>query len=137
MKNRILATSFSLTLLTAAAALGQSNALSTADIPFEFHVGTTVLPAGHYLVRPGFANGVLSIQSLNRGAMIITGTIEAQKAPTTGKLVFNRYGDSYFLSKVWTAGDSVGRKLPIAKMERELARNSSSAPPSEVVVARR
>ena len=138
MKNRILATLSSLTLLTAAAAFAQSGAVMQFDVPFEFRVGTTILPAGHYHV--GEAGGhVLSIRcfACKAGAMIQTEGVEARKMPETGKLVFNRYNQTYFLSSVWTPGESQGRQLHKSAAERELALNGSPATPVQVVLARR
>jgi hypothetical protein len=137
MKNRIFAAPFVLALLTSAAAFGQSSAKQQVDIPFEFHVGPTVLPAGQYTVHPQYANGVLALRGYGRGAMIATDNIEVKKAPDTGKLVFNRYGDTYFLSKVFMAGETRGRALRKTQLEREIASNSPPAKPTEVTLARR
>lgn len=38
------------------------------------------------------------------------------------KLVFNRYDDQYFLSQVWTSGNSYGRGLFKSSRERSLGR---------------
>ena len=46
MRNRCFATLGLLTLLATTSAFGQLQ----ADIPFEFHVGATVMPAGQYYV---------------------------------------------------------------------------------------
>jgi hypothetical protein len=123
------------TLLTAAAAFGQSNAVMGVDIPFEFQAGATVLPAGHYDVNPEAANGVLMIRCIEcKAARLITvNTIETAKAPEKGSLVFNRYNGTYFLSQVWTPGWTRGRELGQSKTERELARNGSRG--TSVIVA--
>lgn len=140
MKNRVFATFSCLTLLTAAAAFAQSNALLEANIPFEFRAGAKTLPAGHYDVRPMLAPDVLSIRCFEckAGAMILARGIEAREAPEQGTLVFHRYNNTYFLSGVWIAGSSHGRVLPQSKAERELARNGSPVPPLvEVALVRR
>jgi len=41
-----------------------------------------------------------------------------------GTLVFNRYGNDYYLSEVWPAGGSTGRELLKSHTERELARKA-------------
>ncbi len=40
------------------------------------------------------------------------------------KLVFNRYGDRYFLSQVWTEGNSQGRQLLMSDREKEIAQTA-------------
>ncbi len=37
--------------------------------------------------------------------------VQANRISVDGKLVFNRYGEFYFLSQVWTPGEEIGRKL--------------------------
>ena len=37
------------------------------------------------------------------------------------KLIFNRYGNHYFLSQIWTQGDNSGRELFKSQRESELA----------------
>ena len=55
----------------------------------------------------------------------------------SSKLVFNKYGDKYFLASVWSA-NGVGGALPTSKTEHEAVISASLAPTSQVVlVARR
>jgi len=135
MKNRVLATFSCLTLLTAASAFGQSGAAMGVDIPFEFHAGANILPAGHYEVTPEAARNVLMIRCLEckAAALIQVNSVEAGKAPETGSLVFNSYNGARFLAQVWTPGWVAGRELPKSKPERELARNGS--PGRSVILA--
>jgi hypothetical protein len=138
MKSRIFATFGSLTLLTAAAAFGQSTTVMHADVPFDFHVGKKVLPAGHYEVRPQISPGVLAIRGTDgHGRMvIITNGIEGKKVREKGTLVFNCIGDSYFLATVWIPGYSEGRLLRESKEQRELGRRGSPASTVEIALDR-
>jgi hypothetical protein len=53
------------------------------------------------------------------------------------KLVFHKYGDSYFLYEVWN-GSNEGMKIPESKREKESKLASANgAAPQEVVVALR
>jgi hypothetical protein len=36
-----------------------------------------------------------------------------------GYLVFDRYGDKYFLRQIWTAGNTAGLECPKTRVERE------------------
>ena len=138
MTNRIFATLSSLALLTAAAAFAQTNATLQADIPFTFRVGTTTLPPGHYTVQPHVAAGVVAIRcsECKSGVMIQTIGVDTGKIQRKATLVFNRYHDTYFLSRVWTPGYSQGRELRQSRAEREMALNGSQ-PETAVVVGRR
>ena len=106
----------------------------TADIPFDFVVGDKQLHSGEYNVKQTHP-GVMLIQSKDArsSAMVLTTAAEAGKMSDVGKLVFNRYGDQYFLSKIW-ASDS-GRQLPKSRLEREVAQRLSESG-TTVVAAR-
>jgi hypothetical protein len=104
-----------------------------ASIPFEFHVGKALLPSGVYDVK-SLNPGTLLIQSKDGSSSAISLTIGVSSGKTqdTGKLVFNRYGDQYFLSKIWKPGSSTGRELPKSRSEIEMARNMSKPEATEV-----
>ena len=52
----------------------------------------------------------------------------------TAKLVFNRYGERYFLSQVWPAGEKQYRQLPKSRQEATLAAQAggSASQPTRV-----
>jgi hypothetical protein len=134
MMNRILTALGLLTLLTTGSAHARSR-FPKADIPFSFHVGDRVLPAGLYAVYP--EHGHLWVKCVACEASAVIVTIDAQPAnePAQSKLVFRRYGHAYFLAKVWTQGRAMGRELPPSKLEREFARNRLLAPNATAIVA--
>lgn len=109
---------------------GQSALVSTAKVPFEFNVADKALPAGQYIVKAitESGNGV-RISGEDGSAMRLTHRISSNKAPDRGKLVFHRYGQRYFLSQVWNAGEKTGLQLLKSKQERniegQLARTAS------------
>ena len=66
-----------------------------ADVPFGFMLENRSLPAGHYEIQSGPAQGVVA---LRRGTEHITflNTNDVRTAGRTkSKLVFQRYGDRY------------------------------------------
>jgi len=69
----------------------------------------------------------MRIQSNDRGeaTFVITGLAEARKR-IGNILVFNRYGERYFLSTLWTEGDHVGRAVSMSRSERELIKARSA-----------
>lgn len=103
----------------------QVNGPIQGKIPFSFYVGNKSLPAGNYVVRPlGSLHNVLAIQNAENHASALTIVpigVQAASAQNT-KLVFHRYGDTYFLSQVWQGlGRTEGLQLVPSKAERELA----------------
>lgn len=95
-----------------------------ANIPFDFAAGNTKLPAGEYTVKVVEATRMLLVVNTadpHASLFIPANTAEANQIQTRSKLVFNRYGDRYFLSQVWMEGSSRGRRLLKSKSEKEMA----------------
>ena len=106
----------------------------TANIPFDFMVGNKTLPAGSYKVgRPNTA-GMLVIQSADhRGSAFFLAHFVSAKSgqDNSAKLIFNRYGDQYFLSQVWSGEETDGRGLIKSRREREVAKGNQAKNASE------
>jgi hypothetical protein len=112
---------FIFTALTVFAASAQDRV--EANIPFEFRVGQSLLPAGKYTVGTLGPSGTVMIRSVDAraAAIVITNAAQTNQRPTTGKLVFRKYGETHFLSQVWRPGYDQGRELVPTKAEREMA----------------
>jgi hypothetical protein len=113
-------------ILTATTVYAQSDSALVANIPFEFVIGNKTFPAGEYTVRYTYRS-VIQILSRDRGACMFVSTGLAKGGKKIGsELVFNRYGDQYFLSTLWRAGD-VGRAVSMSRSERELIQARSTS----------
>ncbi len=102
----------------------------TANIPFEFAVGEKIMPAGEYFTWNGSGAGMLMLQDYAAHAAVLSTaqreTVNVTKDPASNtRLVFNRYGNRYFLSQVVNAYTGVGFLLPETHTERELAKTAS------------
>jgi hypothetical protein len=99
-------------------------------IPFDFIVRGKTLPAGNYEIkRVGDSPAGLIVQNVNekREHLIFeTESLETRNIPDRSEIVFNRYGDSYFLSEVLTAGEELGREVTPSRAERQLRREMAS-----------
>jgi len=137
MRTRLF-TTFSALLLLTFGALAQSSQ-SRFNIPFEFHVGAATLPPGLYLVSPQGVSNIMLIRSEDNrhNVMVSTGAVQKLKTPEHSSLIFNRYGEDYFLSEVWTTGYDQGRGLTQSALEREYARVASQVKAQQTAVARR
>jgi hypothetical protein len=117
-------------LLVAAIAAGRCYAQQInlkADIPFAFQVGDTSMPAGEYSVQclPEPHESIQLIRGTNSSAGVFTPTlsVEAKHGKSEPELVFHKYGNTYFLSEIWTR-EALGRKLSMSRREKELARET-------------
>lgn len=124
-----IAATLSLFLMLGVAAAAQTSREMTIAIPFDFYVGKTALDAGTYTVyRMSSTTGDgFMLRSADRRTKVIfnTQSIQSPGALVGGKVEFRRYEDKYFLARVWTDGNKVGRELPQSSLERELARTST------------
>ena len=116
-------------LLTTASAYAQITDVK-ANVPFQFSVGKTVLPAGTYFIKsalpPFGGSGMLVIWSSDRHAArqrwLRSISVQSVSAQDDSKLVFRCYGGLCFLSQIWAAGYDVGRQLIKSPREHLLAK---------------
>ena len=123
MKRLILAAGLFAATLTASLHAQTMN--MQASIPFDFQIGNTVLPSGEYSIR--HSGGVLFVKQTSgahkSGIFLTVGEDRPVGATGAGTLLFNRYGSTYFLSKVWSAESKEARAAPQSPREKELARH--------------
>jgi hypothetical protein len=107
-----------------------------ANVPFDFVVGNRAYPAGEYYVKAiGEGSAVLLIDNRQEAktGMVLSITC-AQLSPSDNtKLVFHRVGNSYFLSQMWTAGNTQGWEFPMSRTEIQISQNREK--PEMVIVA--
>lgn len=121
-------------LLTLVAATGSAHAQSrtnyTANIPFAFTVGNTTLPPGLYTVteiKTADGAGMIQLKAKGQdGLFRLTDRVQVNKSRARTVLVFNQYGEQYFLAEMWRRGENEGRMVRKSNRERaienELAR---------------
>lgn len=113
-------------LLAVGSAYAQSSRM-VADIPFDFVVGNKAFPAGEYTIGSVGVNGeTLVLRNTDRHqadkSMFFTPNHCSSAQPQSdSKLVFNMYGNHYYLSQIWTEGYDQGRELPKSSREIEEA----------------
>jgi hypothetical protein len=138
----VMVTGCLLTLLVAAGVHAQDpGAAIRVSIPFDFTVEKKSLPAGEYEIRRiNDEPTALLIQNVNNRrdeAIFQTEPREVRRIPNHSLLIFHRYGDSAFLSEVFTAGEETGEELRPTRAERtlrsEMAKNNLE--PETVTVA--
>jgi hypothetical protein len=114
-------------VLAVAPAQAQDASRVYVDIPFAFSVGNTTLNAGHYRVAE-LLSGILAFSSSDGQESQFALTVPEDSANPTHepKLVFKRYGDEAFLSKVFLSGDRDCRQLLRSSREKQLIQKRES-----------
>jgi hypothetical protein len=128
---RLLASASLLGSLLMPVAHAQLQSGLTAKVPFEFRIGDKTHAAGEYRVVE-VGTKILEMRNLNRksgATMFLSNRVQARSnaSPQNGKLVFHRYGPTYFLSQVWEGyGEDSGLQVIQSKSERTIAHQMAS-----------
>ena len=104
------------------------------NVPFAFHNGSQRMPAGVYNVKME-SEHVILLRGYSTSGFVTTNP-EIGKPSNKGKLVFQRYGDQYFLREVWPANSETGQKCAKSKLEREveIAQTKAAQPGAELAI---
>lgn len=106
-----------------------------ANVPFAFRVGHQLMPAGQYQIVHYNTRDLLLIRSMNDKVGILVQSVRSGNyTGETAKLIFNRYGETYFLRQVWIPGTDANQLLR-SKAEKEYASRWSEVEPTAVVAA--
>jgi hypothetical protein len=125
MKKQLFAL-LSLGLLLATASAYARTVNVKANVPFKFVVAGRTMPKGEYTIRTlDGINHPLLIRGDGQKQSIFLAHSCVSVKPVQTKLVFNRYGDQYFLSEIWTEGNDAGYQLAKSRREVEMARNDT------------
>jgi hypothetical protein len=117
--------------------VAQAQEMMVVNIPFDFVAGNTTLPAGEYSIRvvaPEQTVLLINRKDAAASAFMNTNAVTKTEIQTESKMIFNRYGDRYFLSQVWTAGNSRGRQLLKSAREKEMAQIAKSETQGQVTL---
>ena len=95
----------------------------TAEIPFDFHVGQSNLPAGTYSITKNM-NSILRLSNEATRASILLGPQGREAATEDSRLTFRCYSGDCFLSAVWMPG-SPGYTFWKTSREKELEKSGS------------
>ncbi|HEX8737138.1 MAG TPA: hypothetical protein VF721_17535 [Pyrinomonadaceae bacterium] len=113
----------SVIVLVVLAAAVSAQAQYRANITFDFRIDRKIYKAGEYSVGPvsriSDTKNIVIRDANGRNSYMMLPTISAVARPETAILVFNRYGDSYFLAEINAPDFSV--KLSKSKAEEKLA----------------
>ena len=114
--NRILAI-FLLTMASVAAtAANAQQPTLKANIPFDFTVGNTSMPAGEYTITSPIQE-VLVLRTAGHSASVVSSESYAE-SKSGSALVFDKYGNQYFLHEVFCP-NVVSLNLEVAQSRAE------------------
>src|SRR6266478_4321677 len=101
------------------------------DIPFQFHAGNTKLPAGKYRIHM-LDNTDLTVMEItsadgSTSALFQVQESDANAAPAKSELIFNKYGNRYFLTKLFDEGNPSGSRVVESRYEKQMSKAAADA----------
>ena len=117
----------------------QAQARTRANVPFDFSLDQKSMPSGAYEISSA-SDHVLIVRNLDtREARLVIEAMKVQASEASdaphAKLVFDRYGDQYFLAQIWDGQSHTGIAFPESKREKELQMASAASQPEVVIIA--
>ena len=102
----------------------QGKKMVILNAPFSFTVEQQTMPAGTYRIL--VEHGWLQIRSADgkTAAMVLTLPVAGKTVEGSGQVVFNRYGDRYFLGQVWLPELENGRQTLESRDEKEMEKQA-------------
>src|SRR6201982_245800 len=101
------------------------------NIPFQFHAGNTHPPAGKYRIhmRDDSDLTVMEITSADgsTSALFQVQESDANSAPAKSELIFNKYGNRYFLAKLFDEGNPNGSEVLKSRYETKMSQAALEA----------
>jgi hypothetical protein len=103
-------------LLTAASLIAPAGAFAQrrvqATIPFDFTVADRLMPAGNYVITH-VSSSVVLVRAWKGKDLVSAATLTSpanNERKNANRLIFNKYGDQYFLSEIHEGlGEGAGR----------------------------
>ena len=94
------------------------------NIPFQFHVGSSKLPAGKYIIHM-LDDSDLTVMEISTPdgsttALFNVQSAEAKSAPAKSELIFNKYGNRYFLAELFDQENRSGSKVVESRYEKRI-----------------
>src|SRR5258708_20632723 len=101
------------------------------NIPFQFHAGNAKLPAGKYLIRM-LDNSDLTIMEISSldgstSALFQVQDAEANSTPAKSELIFNKYGNRYFLAKLFDEGNANCSQVSKSNYAKKISQATAEA----------
>ena len=116
-------------------ASAQSTTVAEVTIPFAFQTTNQTLPAGTYRIDRESGYLVRLQGPHSEGGFVIMHGTSKNRAADHGSLVFDRYGDKYYLHQIWTAGSTDGLECSKTRAEKESMQAKNNQAPSLIELA--
>jgi hypothetical protein len=108
--------------------------LAQVNVPFAFDTASQHFDAGVYTIRTE-GEHMLRFQGTSQSELVMTWVEDDAQPAKTGKAMFQKYGDRYFLSEISIAGKSCHLYFWPSEAEQELQVAGNKTAPMNVGLA--
>jgi hypothetical protein len=100
-------------------------------VPFQFHAGNARFPAGKYVIHP-LENSDLTTMEISSAdgsmsALFEVRDADVNPAPAKTELIFNKYGNRYFLAKLFDKANPNGSSVAESRYEKMVSKETAEA----------
>lgn len=120
-------------LVVAESATAQDREIRT-NIPFDFDTGSTRLPAGTYRIIAGYPRRIIFQNGDYIATMVYNIPAEIDRSEDD-RLIFDRYGDQYFLRKILCPRLHLNMEFPESKREEKVRRTQTEHPANDSLIS--
>ena len=124
---------FAASSLAAAGNLSAQDHMVKANIPFDFTLNNNMLPAGTYTISSLSPNAI-QIRNVNGHAAELSLVQNDEKRSKTPVLVFQRYGNQYFLHEI-LAANALNVTVPRSKREQRRQQEAKLQESNQTLIA--
>ena len=133
MKRIIAIALFAASSLAAAGNLSAQEHVVKANIPFDFTVNNNVLPAGTYTIS-SLSPSAVQVRNVNGHVAEMSLVQNDDKRSKTPVLVFQRYGNQYFLHEI-LAANAMNVAVPRSKREQRRLQEAKLQESNQTLIA--
>ena len=100
------------------------------EAPFDFHIGSEKLSAGKYeLIRMDYAKYQLrSVETRESRLVLFDVALSNKDEDAAERVVFNRYGETYFLRGLFNKAGAEGQQIFESKYEKQIRKGAGERP---------
>jgi hypothetical protein len=133
MKRIIAIALFAASSLAAAGNLSAQEHTVKANIPFDFTVNNNVLPAGTYTIS-SISPYVVQVRNVNGHIAEFSAVHNDDQRSKTPVLIFQRYGNQYFLHEI-LAANALNVAVPPSKREQRRLQEATLRESNQTLIA--
>lgn len=102
------------------------------EIPFDFQISKTQMKAGKYKIKKiDNKKFILKDVETNKSMLFVTtAQVGNERSVKTENIVFNRYGNTYFLREIYALRATVGNDIGETKAERIVRKEQEKSYPN-------